>query len=244
MDVVDARTPVSASSGGEEEPADRQHPEEREHPQDAGDCRSEAVCGPGASRQRGARPRRDRGNRGGCRCVYEHVSVGARDFESLFRTTFPRLVSLGVVKTGRADVARELAQEAMLRAYERWDELAGYDAPEAWCRLVMANLLVDHHRSRAAEQRAVERLVPLRSGAETAGSGAGGGGDGPAVRQWDALVEPVADRQRLIVTLYYAEDWSVGEIAAALDTSAGAVKAALFKARRTLRRRWGGEHDG
>jgi DNA-directed RNA polymerase specialized sigma24 family protein len=41
----------------------------------------------------------------------------------------------------------------------------------------------------------------------------------------------------MIVTLYYADDLTVGQIAQLLDTSRGAIKAALFKARRTLRRR-------
>ncbi|MEZ5297868.1 MAG: hypothetical protein R2697_16805 [Ilumatobacteraceae bacterium] len=51
------------------------------------------------------------------------------DFDTVFREVYPRLVSLGVLKTGRTDVARDLAQETMLRAHARWDELATYDAP-------------------------------------------------------------------------------------------------------------------
>jgi RNA polymerase sigma-70 factor (ECF subfamily) len=152
------------------------------------------------------------------------------DFETVFREVYPRLVSLGRLQTGRADIARELAQETMLRAHARWGELATYDAPDAWCRTVMTNLLIDHHRSTAAERRAVERL----------GHGAIAAPPDPvtpALDRWHALVAPLPERQRTIVTLYYADDLDVGRIADLLGMSNGAVKAALFKARRTLRRR-------
>lgn len=161
--------------------------------------------------------------------MYEDVTVAVEtDFEALFRDVFPRLVSLGALKTGRVDVARDLAQETMARAHARWDELSAYDAPAAWCHTVMVNLLIDHHRSRAAEQRAVDRLAGAPEPVLPAT---------PALEEWAELVAPLPERQRTIVTLYYADDLTVGQIAQLLDTSRGAIKAALFKARRTLRRR-------
>jgi RNA polymerase sigma-70 factor (ECF subfamily) len=156
----------------------------------------------------------------------------AHDYEEVFRDVFPWLVSLGVLKTGRVDSARDLAQETMLRAHTRWDELATYDAPAAWCHTVMTNLLVDHHRSATSEQRAVERLG-RRS--ETAADRNDDATATPALDRWHEIVAPLPDRQRLVVTLYYADDLSVGQIANLLGTSRGAVKAALFKARRALR---------
>jgi RNA polymerase sigma-70 factor (ECF subfamily) len=150
------------------------------------------------------------------------------EFETLFRDVFPRLVSLGALRTGSVDIARELAQETMARAHARWDELATYDAPAAWCRTVMVNLLIDHHRSSAAEQRAIDRLAGAPGHASPIT---------PALDEWTELVAPLPEQQRTIVTLYYADDLTVGQIAQLLGTSRGAIKAALFKARRTLRRR-------
>jgi RNA polymerase sigma-70 factor (ECF subfamily) len=148
----------------------------------------------------------------------------ATEFEALFRSEFPRLVSLGVAMTGRRDVAHDLAQETMLRAHRRWDELVTYDSPEAWCRRVMVNLVIDHHRSDRAERIAIDRL----SRAETTAAPA------PELDRWNDLVGSLPHRQRAIVTLYYADDRSVEEIAELLDTTRGGVKAALFKARRAL----------
>ena len=160
----------------------------------------------------------------------------ANDFETLFKTQFPRLVSLGLAMTGRRDVATDLAQETLLRAHRRWAEVATFDAPAAWCRKVMVNLLIDHHRSAQAERVAVERLGARSELATPA----------PALDRWCEIVGSLPDRQRVIVTLYYADDLSVDEIADTLGVTAGAVKASLFKARHSLRRRLDAEedHDG
>ena len=161
------------------------------------------------------------------------------DFDTVFREVFPRLVSLGALKSGRTDIARDLAQETMLRAHARWDELATYDAPAAWCHTVMTNLLIDHHRSASSERRAVDRL-----GARLADDDHQDRTPTTALDRWNELVAPLSERHRTIVTLYYADDLSVGQIAALLGTSRGAVKAALFKARRALRRQHGVDETG
>ncbi len=158
------------------------------------------------------------------------------DFETLFKAQFPRLVSLGLAMTGRRDVATDLAQETLLRAHQRWADVATFDAPAAWCRKVMVNLLIDHHRSATAERIALARLGADSQLAAPA----------PALDRWCEIVGTLPTRQRMIVTLYYADDLSVDEIADTLGVTAGAVKASLFKARRALRRRLDAEedHDG
>ena len=157
------------------------------------------------------------------------------DFETMFRSQFPRLVSLGVAMTGRRDVAHELAQEAMLRAHRRWDEISTYESAGAWLHRVMVNLLIDHHRSRTAERAAVERIAAQPMVAT----------ESPSLDRWCELVGSLPAQQRAIVTLYYADDQSVEAIADLLGISTGGVKASLFKARRSLERRLSGEvRDG
>ena len=160
----------------------------------------------------------------------------ATDYEAMFRSQFPRLVSLGVAMTGRNDIAHDLAQETMLRAHRNWATVSTYDAPQAWLRRVMANLLIDHHRSVRSERAAVDRLSVRDDMVDAA----------PALDDWWRIVSPLPARQRMIVTLYYADDLSVGEIADTLGISNGAVKASLFKARRSIERRLRDEehHDG
>jgi len=149
-------------------------------------------------------------------------------FDTFFREWFPRLVSLGVTMTGRRDVAHDVAQEALLRAHRRWDEVGAYDAPGAWVRKVAVNLFVDHLRATGRERSAVARLGarPERLVAAE-----------PALHRWNDLLAALPAGQRAIVTLFYADDQSVESIADTLGLATGTVKAQLFKARATLRNR-------
>ncbi|MFN3258491.1 MAG: RNA polymerase sigma factor [Ilumatobacter sp.] len=157
------------------------------------------------------------------------------DYEAVFREVYPRLVALGVLKTGRLDTARDLAQETMLRAHTHWDDVATYDAPGAWCARVMTNLLIDHHRSAASEQRAVDRLRTRAVASD--GRRHEEPSATPALDRWNELTATLSERQRLVAAMYYADDLSVAEIAERIGTSRGAVKATLFKIRRALRAR-------
>lgn len=150
------------------------------------------------------------------------VAVG---FDAFFREWFPRLVSLGVTMTGRSDVARDVAQESLVRAYGRWDVVSGYDSPGAWTRKVAVNLLLDHLRSAGRERAAVERFGGRLDTRERE----------PAVERWTELIAVLPERQRVIVTLFYSDDLSVDAIADVVGVAPGTVKAQLFKARERLR---------
>ncbi len=169
------------------------------------------------------------GNRRCGSAVFHDVHVATQSFEDLFRETYPRLVALGISMSGDAEVARDLAQETLLRAHRNWDDVSTYDAPAAWVRRVMSNLLIDHHRSRVAERAAVDRLA-RRDDAVAANPEL-------ASEVWGRLLSCLTARQRMIATLYYGEDAAVETIADILDMSPGAVKSALFKIRGRLRTR-------
>lgn len=159
------------------------------------------------------------------------------EFDELFRTAYPRLVAMGLAMSTSRHVSQELAQETLLRAHHRRDELAGYDSPMAWCRRVMGNLLIDHHRSRVAEDAAVERLGHRSS---TQVDPTPDPSTVAASVRWEDLTRSLTPQQRVVATLYYAEDQSVADVAEILDIAVGTVKSALSKARSNLRRRLGG----
>ena len=144
------------------------------------------------------------------------------EFDKLFREQYPRLVALGAALSGSREVASELAQETMLRAHRHWHDVGGFDRPEAWLRRVMTNLLIDHHRSSTAEEAALDRIARARVVQLEAAD------------DWVALIAPLPMRQRVIVTLFYGEDRSIGEISEMLKISRGTVKSALSRARQRL----------
>jgi RNA polymerase sigma-70 factor (ECF subfamily) len=156
------------------------------------------------------------------------VSVTGAGFEVCFHQHYPQLVAFGASITGDRDTARELAQEAFLRLHVNWDKVSVYDDPGAWLRRVVANLVIDRHRSTASERRAVARL-DRRPATAT---------DLADVETWTDLIRDLPPRQRAIVTLHYGEDMAVADVAELLDISTNTVKSALSKARDTLRARW------
>jgi RNA polymerase sigma-70 factor (ECF subfamily) len=98
------------------------------------------------------------------------------------------------------------------------------EVPAAWLRRVLINLAVDVSRKSQREQAALTRLQP----AEVAGGMERVGGE------WWAAVRALPVRERLAITLYYVEDYSIGEVAAVMEIAAGTVRATLAQARKKL----------
>lgn len=174
--------------------------------------------------------------RGGRRGVTEG------EYDDFFRDAYPRLVGLGLAMSTPRQVAQELAQETLIRAYQHRDRLSELDAPYGWCRRVMSNLLIDQHRSWTAERRAVGRLAhQLVPEPDLDTESAGVDLDGA----WADMVAPLSKRQRCVATLYYAEDRSVAEIADDLGWSVGSVKTTLARIRQKVSHRLGdsGHHE-
>jgi RNA polymerase sigma-70 factor (ECF subfamily) len=146
-------------------------------------------------------------------------------FLAFYEREYRGLVALATALIGDRMMAEDIAQEAFLVAFRRWDEIATLESPLAWVRRVVANKSVSLIRRRLAELRALTRIGSL------------------ADRRADALdsdadfwmlVRSLPRRQAQVVVLHYVADMSVIDIAAALGCREGSVKASLFKARQHL----------
>ncbi len=147
-------------------------------------------------------------------------------FDGFFAREYPRLVVLLTAVTGHRALAEEIAQEAMLRAHQRWTRVSRYDLPAAWLRRVALNLATNQGARRRTERRMVERLAGQRTPV-------------PAERHDDefwAVVRQLPRRQAAAVTLHYLEDRPVAEVAAILGCAEGTAKAHLHKGRAALAR--------
>ena len=74
------------------------------------------------------------------------------EFEQFFQAEYPGLVRAFFVLTADRSEAEELAQEAMARAFERWDRLRKMESPTAYVYRVGVNL--NRHRLRHVAIRA------------------------------------------------------------------------------------------
>ena len=79
-------------------------------------------------------------------------------FERFYVAEYRSLTTLARVLSGSALHAEDIAQEAMLAAYRRWNYVGDLDLPRTWVRRVCANLATSRVRRQAAEARAILRL--------------------------------------------------------------------------------------
>jgi RNA polymerase sigma-70 factor (ECF subfamily) len=149
----------------------------------------------------------------------------ANDLEQLFRAHYDRLVRSLTLACGDGEHAADAVQEAFVRAHVRWRKVRRYDDPVGWVRRVAINLLRDQHRRAKRKDRAIARLAARP--APPIGV--------PQHDELDSLLDSLPPQQRTAVALYYVDDLSVAEIAAAMGLSGGSVKSHLHDARRRLR---------
>ena len=89
----------------------------------------------------------------------------AEEFDVFYRREMPALVAFARSLSGSAS-ADDIAQDAMLAAYRRWDTVSRMDVPVAWVRRVCANRAISTLRRRAVEVRGLHRLLLQREPGE------------------------------------------------------------------------------
>jgi RNA polymerase sigma factor (sigma-70 family) len=139
----------------------------------------------------------------------------------------PRLVAALGHHLGDPWIGEELAQEALVRAGDRWTHVRALDSPIGWCFRVGANLGRSRIRRRSAESRAL-----ARHGARPDGYSDADVPDRLAVRE--ALAQLTEPQRRAVILRYYLGLSSV-EAAQVLGSSSDAVRAQLHRALTTLR---------
>lgn len=134
-----------------------------------------------------------------------------------------RLTAALTLYTGDRDVAEELAQEALARAWEHWDRVGAMASPEGWVFRTARNLAVSRWR-----RRAIERRARAGSRADTVADPA----EAVALRE---AVARLPERQRATIVARFYLGLSVAETALHLDCAEGTVKAATSQALDRLR---------
>ena len=144
--------------------------------------------------------------------------------------------------TANPDVARELAQEALLHAYLSLDRLRDATRFESWLYGIVLNVCRSHRRAQREDHTSLEALTGgLRFEATSLSSGSFEP-DPQEVVEADELhrtvlraVSSLSPKSRAATLLFYYEQLTVREIAATLGISVAAVKGRLHKARNRLR---------
>lgn len=154
------------------------------------------------------------------------AEAGTASFESFYRQRRDRLARALALALTDVHLGAEAADEAMARAYQRWEKVSAYDDPGAWVYRVGLNWATSVLRRRHREPRP------------------------PAAAEGDAAdLTPLAEpdvmaalgeldlRQRAVVVCRFYLGLSEAETAAALRIRPGTAKSRLHRALRTLQPR-------
>lgn len=143
------------------------------------------------------------------------------EFADFYRDQYQRVARALAYTLGATDLAAEAADEAMTRAYQRWESVSGFDNPGGWVYRVGLNWARSAHRR-------LTRRWPFRPQSAVTQPAL----PDPVVQAaLDALSAPL----RSVVVCRLLLDWSVEQTAAALEVPPGTVKSRLHRALRILR---------
>jgi RNA polymerase sigma factor (sigma-70 family) len=158
------------------------------------------------------------------------------DFAEFFAEEYPGLVRGVWLLTADLAEAEELAQEAMARAYERWERVALMDSPGGYVYRMAVNL--NRKRLRHLRVRA-RRLVTVAPPADAVGQVEMGRDVIEAIRSL-----PRGQREAFMLTGWFG--MGSEQAASILGVTAATVRSRVHRARATLRGRLsdGGDEDG
>jgi RNA polymerase sigma-70 factor (sigma-E family) len=143
---------------------------------------------------------------------------GDRDsaFPAFFEQHHADLARLAYLITGDANVADDLAADALVEIWRQWDRVVAADKPQAYARGVLANLARNWIRRQRRERLGMLKLKLFAE--EPRGT------DVPATMDVRAALRRLPLRRRECVVLRYGFDVPEREVAEILGISVGTVK--------------------
>lgn len=153
--------------------------------------------------------------------------MGVRDrFDSSYTKLFADLTAL-CRALGAGSSAEDIAQEALLHARERQDQLHDESKLEPWLRRIAARRTFEHLRrqKRIAAEGSVQAFVPV---------------DPSISIDVSAASTQLPERERIAVVLVYGLGYEQHEAAEVMDVTRGTVATLLHRARRHLAERLSG----
>lgn len=143
------------------------------------------------------------------------------DFDEWYRTMHPQMVAVVVSSFGDPHLGTDAADEACVRACERWSTVREMSSPNGWAIRVALNVARRKQRRRAMERRLLGSPPPRDV-------------DGPAGELW-LVVAALPVRQREAVALRHVAQLTEAEIAEIMGITRGGVSSTLRAAYSALK---------
>src|SRR5262245_46005693 len=143
-------------------------------------------------------------------------------FEDVYRQEYPGLVAVATALTGDVRDGEDTVQDTMAKAFVRGVAVVRLGRPWAWCHRVLLHACRSRWRRRRTEARFWGRARRQESLiAEPSAE----------VMVFWSLVRELPSRPRVAVTLHFAGERTMAEIASILDVPEGTVRSDIARAR-------------
>jgi RNA polymerase sigma-70 factor (sigma-E family) len=149
------------------------------------------------------------------------------EFHNFMTGRWPSLVRTAYLLTGSHHDAEDLAQNALARAYVKWNHVRRSDDMTAYVRQIMIHAHADRFRRRTVREWFTPRLPEMPVADQTA-----------HVDRRSALMDALGRlpaQQRSVVVLCYFEDMTHAQVAAALGTRTSTVRSQITRGLAKLR---------
>jgi RNA polymerase sigma-70 factor (ECF subfamily) len=146
-------------------------------------------------------------------------------FAEFYRADYANIARALGYTLGNVDLGREATDEAMARAYARWDKIRDYDSPAGWVYRVGLNWAY-------SVRRRMLRSLPFHEHVTSSEPPISDPAIAHALRKLDVKL-------RAVVVCRLLLDWSVEQTADALHIRPGTVKSRLHRALTNLERSLG-----
>jgi len=158
--------------------------------------------------------------------------------KSLLEQVSPVIRQWALARTGEAELAADLTQEVLILLVRNLPSFRGESRFLSWVFAVTRNQAIEAWRSEVREERKMDRVSVQTAEDAPLPAQPDSGIDGRRIRNIvAAFLGELPQRQREVFQMAELQGLSSPEIGEILGVKAGSVRAALFKARRTLRRR-------
>lgn len=143
------------------------------------------------------------------------------EFHVFFQRHHADMARFAFLLTGERDAAEDIAADAFVAVWRRWDHVRTADSPVAYLRRTVANLAITRLRRLIRERRGLGILGVTDDRAD--------GPDVPAVLDVRTALAALPPRKRACVVMRFAFDLSEDETARTLGVSVGTVKSQTSK---------------
>jgi RNA polymerase sigma-70 factor, ECF subfamily len=145
-------------------------------------------------------------------------------YAEVYQLGYGRLCNQLYAYLGDREEAQDIAQEAYLRAWQKWRTVIRYEDPQAWIRRVAWNLATSRFRRLAVAARHLTRHRFVESVDAI----------GPEHVALVAALRTVPVQLRQALVMHYLADMTVADIALDLDVPRGTVLSWLHRGRAKL----------